>query len=108
MIDENQEVEIKSTKSEIEEFKKSFLWMDIKDELDKLAERAQLEYDLVGESVVNDEGVRVTPTTAEVLIHLGDIKGRKKSVNYFLNILDIFLQLLEDQTEDQEDDTEHK
>ena len=102
-MEDNQE--LKSTKSEIEKFKESFLWMDIKDELDELTERSQLEYDLVGESVINDEGVRVTPTTAEVLIHLGEIKGRKKSVNYFLNILDIFLQILEDQTEDKEDES---
>ena len=98
MQDDNQE--IKTTKSEIEEFKNSLLWMDIKDELTTLATNALLEYDLIGEAITNDEGVKVTPTTAEGCLHLGDIKGRRKAVSYFLNILDVILQTLEDQKDE--------
>ncbi len=94
------EMSIRSTKSQIEEFKKSFIWLDIVDELSRLAKNAAIEYDLVGESHTDDEGFKVTPNSSETLIHLGDIKGRRKSVAYFLSIPDIFLQILEDKEDD--------
>ena len=87
---------IRSTKSQIEEFKKSFIWKDIVDELDTLTKNAQLEYDIVGEPHIDDAGYKIVPNSSETLIHLGDIKGRRKAVNYFLNIPDILLQILED------------
>ena len=91
---------LRSTKSQIEEFKESLIWMDIKDELDRLARRAQLEYDIVGEPHVHDSGQMLVPNSSETLIHLGDIKGRRKAVDYFLQIPDIFLQILEDKIEE--------
>lgn len=91
---------LRATKSQIEEFKESLLWLDIKDELSRLAKNAQLEYDLVGEPHVDDEGFKIIPNSSETLIHLGDIKGRRKAVNYFLSIPDIFLQILEDKDND--------
>ena len=94
-----------SSRDEIEEFKRSFLWTDIEEELDRISKNAQIEYDLVGESITNDDGVKVTPTTAEILLHMGDIKGRRKSVEYFRSLPDIFLQTLEIQSEDQKDDS---
>ena len=99
MLDEKT---IRSSKSEVEEFKDSLVWLDIMDELNDLARRAELEYDLVGEPHVNDKGQIVVPTTSETLIHLGDIKGRRKAVSYFLSIPDILLQILEDKTNDTE------
>lgn len=93
---------IRTTVSEIESFKESTLWLDIQDELHDLADRAQLEYDLVGEPHSDDDGYKVIPNSSETLIHLGDIKGRRKAVSYFLNILDIFLQILEDKKNDSE------
>ena len=97
-----EELEVRATRAQIEEFKESMLWLDIKDELKRLARTAQLEYDLVGESVPSDDGGVKIPTTAETLIHLGDIKGRRKSVGYFLSILDIFLGILEDKVAEKE------
>lgn len=92
------EQKIYSTKSQIEEFRKeSLIWKDFKRELETLLKNAVLEYRLVGETYKNDQGVMITPTTAETLIHLGDIKGREKAVTYFLNIPDILLQILEDE-----------
>ena len=91
---------IKSSKSEVEEFKSSLIWTDIKDELNDLTKRAQLEYELVGEPRVDDSGHMIVPNTSETLIHLGEIKGRKKAVAYFLNIPDILLQILEDKKDD--------
>jgi len=90
------EQKIYSTKSQLEEFKKeSLIWKDFKRELRILARNAVMEYRLVGEAIKNDQGIMVTPTTAEVLIHLGDIKGREKAVAHFLSIPDILLQILE-------------
>jgi hypothetical protein len=96
------ELNIRSTRNQIEEFKESFLWLDIQDELKTLAERALIEYDLVGEELITDDGSKRVPTTGETLIHLGEIKGRRKAVQYFLSILDIFLSILEDQKNDLE------
>ena len=86
---------VRSTKSQIEEFKESLIWQDIVDQLLKLRELATLEYDLVGEPHINDQGYHVIPNQSETLIHLGDIKGRKKAVEHFLSIPDILLQTLE-------------
>ncbi len=90
-----EEKKLRSSRNEIEEFKNSFLWLDIVDELTELSKKAQLEYDLVGEHHIDDAGYKIVPNSSETLIHLGDIKGRRKAVDYFLNILDIFLQILE-------------
>jgi len=100
-----EEISVRSTKTQIEDFKESMLWLDIKEELQRLARRAQLEYDLVGESTADDDGFRSSPSTSETLIHLGDIKGRRKAVTYFLSILDIFLGILEDARAEKEAET---
>ena len=97
---EGEELTIRSTRSQVEDFKESFIWEDIKDELNRLSKNAQLEYDLVGEHHVDDEGYKIVPNSSETLIHLGDIKGRRKAVSYFLDIPNIFLQILEDQKDD--------
>jgi len=94
---------IKSTRSQVEEFKESFVWKDIVDELNHLARLAMLEYDIVGEPHIDDSNYKVVPNSSETLIHLGEIKGRRKAVNYFLSIPDILLQ----QLEDKQDDTRH-
>lgn len=91
---------IRSTKGQMKEFMKSFIWLDIVDELKNLKRRIQLEYDLVGEPHTNDEGQLVIPNTSETLIHLGDIKGRKKAMDYFLSIPEIIIQSLEIEEEE--------
>lgn len=93
---------IRSTKSQIEEFKSSLLWQDITDELTNLSNRAQLEYDLVGEPHIDDQGFKIVPNESETLIHLGDIKGRRKAVLYFLDVLDVLIQELESQKENKQ------
>ena len=90
---------ILSTKEQLKEFTNSFIWKDMVNELNKLAELAKLEYDLVGEPHVDDEGYKVIPNTSETLIHLGEIKGRRKAVNYFLELPNILMNILEDQVE---------
>ena len=90
---------ILSTKEQLKEFTNSFIWKDMVNELNKLAELAKLEYDIVGEPRVDDEGYKVIPNTSETLIHLGEIKGRRKAVNYFLELPNILMNILEDQVE---------
>lgn len=94
------EIIINSTRSQVEDFKESFIWKDMIGELERLARNAQLEYDIVGESHIDDEGFKIVPNSSETLIHLGDIKGRRKAVAYFLNLPNILLQILEDQEND--------
>lgn len=96
-----------SSRAQIEDFKKSFIWKDIVSELKRLRYRAQLEYDIVGEPHRNDEGDMVVPTTSETLIHLGDIKGRRKAVEYFLSIPDILLQILEPSKEQSDEEVDN-
>jgi len=97
MLDEET---IRCVKSDIEELKTLPVWLDIVDELNDLARRAEIEYDLVGEPHMNDSGHMIVPNTSETLIHLGEIKGRRKAVSYFLNIPNILLQILEDKKDD--------
>uniref|UniRef100_A0A6H1ZMG0 Uncharacterized protein n=1 Tax=viral metagenome TaxID=1070528 RepID=A0A6H1ZMG0_9ZZZZ len=91
---------LKSTRDQIEEFKNSMLWLDFKSELKRLYVNAGIEYDLVGEPHTDDSGAKIVPNSSETLIHLGEIKGRRKAVKYFLSIPDIFLQILEENKND--------
>ncbi len=97
-------MQVRSTKGQIQDFLDSMLWKDMLEELAQLDKRATLEYDLVGEEIVTDDGHKRTPTTSETLIHLGDIKGRRKAVQYFRSMPEIFLSILEDK----QNDLEHK
>ena len=96
---EELDIVVKSTKGQIEDIKSSMFWIDVQDELGRLKTALSNEYDLVGEAKVDhdDEGrrIKVYPSTAETLIHLGDIRGRKKAIDYFLSLPEIFLNLLE-------------
>jgi len=95
---------IRSTKSQLEEFKESFIWKDLVDEIKTLGKLAQIEYDLVGESRIDDDGHRIVPNSSETLIHLGDIKGRRKAVQYFLNLPDVLLNMVKEKENDAERD----
>ena len=86
----------KATRAQLEDFKESFIWEDIKEELIHLYKQSGLEYDSVGEPPI-EPGKDVNP-----LIHLGEIKGHRKAVRYFLDIPDILIKLLEDEEDDSE------
>ena len=85
-------IEVRATRIQLEEFKQSFIWQDILDEINRLDTLAQLEYDLVGEIRMDDRGFPVIPNSSETLIHLGDIKGRRKACENFKLIIDILIQ----------------
>ncbi len=93
------DVKVRATRDQIEDIKTSMFWIDVMDELNRLKIELSNEYDLVGEPIteIDFDGRKTKsyPSTAEALIHLGDIKGRKKAIEYFLSLPDIFLNLLE-------------
>ena len=88
-------IKLMSTKEQLEEFKESFPWLDIKNELNnwKSAFIAELQ------SIV-DDAASTNPTTASVLMHLGDINGRIKAVDYMLNLPNLFISIKEDEKND--------
>ena len=90
-----EEIIVKATREQINDFKESFLWEDIKTEL--LSWQQGFEGEMM--SVV-DEVSNSNLTTASVLTHIGDINGRVKTVNYLLSLPDIFLQILDDKKDD--------
>lgn len=94
-MEEKGGVVVNATKVQIEEFKDSILWSDITRELNFWAEGFDREKD----SIV-DDAAENNPSTAAVLLHLGDINGRKKAVKYFEQILDVFLDVLEANKDD--------
>ena len=95
---------IKSTKSQVEEFMDSFIWKDMIDELDILEKRMIAEYPTVGMVERDKEGNEIKPTTADILMHLGEINGHLKALSYFRSLPEIFLQYFEEK----ENDSEHE
>ena len=90
-------LELHTTKDALEEFKSSILWADIVNELNSWKEGFKLERD----SIVEDASEN-NPSTASVLLHLGDINGRLKAVDYMLSIPDVFLSILESRKEEKD------
>lgn len=86
---------VNATRGAIEEFKESVLWADVVRELE--AWKMGFEQELRG---ITDEVADTNPSTASVLMHIGNITGRIKAVDYFISILDVFLSVLEDQKEE--------
>jgi hypothetical protein len=68
---------VRSTKSEIEAFRESPIWLDIVDELQSQIEAYKQEL----LSIPSDIAVN-KPSTAEVLAHLGCMDGAIKSLDY--------------------------
>ena len=90
-MEDEQEIIVNATKDQIEEFKKSILWQDIKRELIMWKDGCKDEYgQTVGDSITSG---------ANILTHLGDIHGREMSIDYFLSLPEVFLQILEDKKE---------
>ena len=92
-------MKVYATKSQLEDFKESVIWKDIKREL----KMWQVGFKQESLSMVED-AAETNPSTATVLMHLGDINGRVKAVEYMLALPDIFISILEDK----EDDTRHE
>jgi hypothetical protein len=87
----------RASKDAIEEFKQSILWADIKEELLFWLEGFKDEQDSIA-----DDTIENNKSTAAVLMHIGDLNGRKKAINYLLGILDVFLSEFEMKNEEKE------
>lgn len=85
-----EQLTLRTTRGQVEEFKESILWADIVAEL----ENWKFGFELELKSIV-DEAAESNPSTASILLHMGDLNGRLKAVNYMLSIPDVFLSLLE-------------
>ena len=90
-----EEVTVYATKDQITDFKESLLWKDMLRELGMWKVGFELEY-----SSIVDNAAQHNPSTASVLLHMGDINGRIKAVDYMASLPDIFLQILEDKKDD--------
>ena len=88
----------RASQEAIKEFKKSILWADMRDELLFWLEGFKDE-----QEGITDDAIEGNKSTASVLMHLGDLTGRKKAVNYLLGMLDVFLSEFEVKKEDKKD-----
>jgi len=86
-------VEINATKDQIKDFLDSVLWADITRECESWVTGFQREQD-----AIVDDAASTNPSTASVLLHLGDINGRKKAITYLLSLPELFLQILNERT----------
>lgn len=96
-------LEINATKDQIKELKSSILWADIINELNNWKEGFNAEM----MSIV-DTSADSNPSTASVLLHMGDLNGRQKAVDYMLGILDVFLSIQETNKTDEIDEIEEE
>jgi len=89
-----EEVTINATLENIADFKESVLWNDITRELTAWKEGFDREM-----STIVDDAEKTNPSTASVLLHMGDLNGRQKAVDYVLSILDVFTDLKKEEIE---------
>jgi hypothetical protein len=92
-----EQMKVNATRGQIEDFKESVLWNDMIRELTAWKEGFNREM----LSIV-DDAASENSSTASILLHMGDLNGRQKAVDYFLSILDVFLNALEIEKEDKE------
>ena len=88
------EIKINATLDQIEGLKESIIWKDIVRELRNWKKGFNMEM----ESIV-DNAESNNPSTASVLMHMGDLNGRQKAVDYFISILDVFTDLKREEIE---------
>ena len=80
---------VNSTKIQLEEFKDSIVWNDIINELNVWKESFEIE-----RGTIVDSSAESNPSTASVLMHLGDINGRLKTVEFVKSLPDVLLEIL--------------
>ena len=83
-------IELRTTKDSIIDFMQSVLWADICQELNSWKQGFEME-----RGSIVDDAAENNPSTASVLLHLGDLNGRIKAVDYMLSIPEVFLSLIE-------------
>lgn len=91
-MEELEHMKVFSTRDQIEDAKASMFWRDVVRELTAWKEGFNREM----MSIVDDAEAE-NPSTASVLLHMGDLNGRQKAVDYILSLPDVFLSFLEEQ-----------
>jgi hypothetical protein len=97
-----EEVRVNATKDQINELKESVLWLDIVNELTMWKQGFNDEM-----MTIVDDSRDLNSSTAAVLLHMGDLNGRQKAVDYLLSLPDVFLQILEDKKQPTEKEPEN-
>lgn len=92
-------IEIYATKDQLEGFKESVIWNDISRELTSWKEGFEMEL-----RTMVDDAAETNPSTANFLLHMGDLNGRIKAVDYMLSILDVFIQIKDVEKDKEEED----
>ena len=88
---------INSTKIQLNEFKESLVWADIAAELNEWKKGFEVERAFIVDNAKDDN-----PSTASVLLHMGDINGRLKTIEYIKSLPDMFLDILKLKAEEKE------
>jgi len=92
------DMKLGSTKFDLMTFKRSVVWYDIKSELQTWKEGFEVELRSIVDRASTDN-----PSTASVLLHMGDLNGRIKAVDYLLAMPDVFLQMVEEEQEQEQE-----
>lgn len=92
MAKDESHIEVLSTKGQLEDFmENNFVWKDIQRELIIWLDGFKKEKD-----GIVDDAAESNPSTAAVLMHLGDLNGREKAIKYVLTLPQLFLNILEE------------
>jgi len=95
-MSDNLEIEVMSSKRQIKDFKdNNLVWRDMQNELLIWLEAFEIEKGDIVDNAASDN-----PSTASVLLHMGDLNGRAKAVRYMLSLPNLFLSVLEDRKDD--------
>ncbi len=86
----SKQVTVNATRDQIDDFINSVLWKDMRRELLMWKKGFNQEIDQI-----TDDAKENNPSTASVLLHIGDVNGRKKAIDYLLNLPEVFLQILD-------------
>jgi len=82
---------VRASKSQIEDFKESIIWKDIKRELKIWKTAAKNEYaQVIGNIIGGSSEIENSD------MHLGSLYGREMTIDFMISIPDIFLQILEE------------
>ena len=94
-----EEIKVMAAKGDFEEFKESVVWADIVRELTAWKEGFEIERSGIVERVANEN-----LSTAAVLLHMGDINGRIKAVDYMLSLPDVLIDIIDMEKEPKSDE----
>jgi len=92
---QNETIEVNATRAQIESFLESVLWQDIVRELE-----AWRRGFLIEQSQIVDDAEEKNPSTASVLLHMGDLNGRQKAVDYLIQLPRIFIEVIDERAKE--------